>query len=151
MLIDSRASTNFISRTVAEALELKVTETKSFVVEVGNRQQVKSKGRCKEVELWIDKLNITQDYFLFDLGSVDVVLGLEWLETLGDIQANFKTLMLKFEIEGQTRVVQGDPSLSRTVASLKTLFKALQKDGEGYYVDLNELTTKDDQENLDLQ
>ncbi|PHU30335.1 hypothetical protein BC332_02428 [Capsicum chinense] len=84
-------------------------------------------------------------------GNADVVLVLERLKTLGDIQANFKMLTLKFEIGGQTRVIHGDPSLSRSVASLKILFKALQKDGKGYYVDLNELTTKEDQENLDLQ
>lgn len=83
MLIDSGVSTNFISRTIAEELRLKKTETKSFVVEVGNGRQVKSKRRCKEVELWIDKLRITQDYLLFNLGSVYVVLGLEWLESLG--------------------------------------------------------------------
>lgn len=41
--------------------------------------------------------------------------------------------------------------MSKSVASLKTQFKALQKDGEGYYVDLNELTTREEQENLDLQ
>ncbi|XP_060192625.1 uncharacterized protein LOC132622108 [Lycium barbarum] len=87
VLIDSGASTNFISRTVAEELDLKQTETKPFVVEVENGQQVKSRGSCKGVELWIDTVRITQDYFLFNLGSADVVLGLEWLETLRDIQA----------------------------------------------------------------
>nr|XP_016495663.1 PREDICTED: uncharacterized protein LOC107814725 isoform X3 [Nicotiana tabacum] len=151
VLIDSGASTNFISCTVAEALRLKQTETKPFLVEVGNGQHVKSMGSCKEVELWIDEMRLIQDYFLFDLGSADVVLGIEWLETLGDIQANFKTLTLKFEIEGQTRVVRSDPSLCKSVASLKNLFKALQKDAEGYYVDLNELTVREEQENLDLQ
>lgn len=69
---------------------------------------------------------------------------------LGDIRANFRTLTLKFEVGGQTQVVRGDPSLSKSVALLKTLFKALQGDGEGYYVDLNELTSREEQENLDL-
>lgn len=59
VLIDSGASTNSISRAVAEELSLKQTETKPFVMEVGNGQQIKSRGRCKEVELWIDKLQIT--------------------------------------------------------------------------------------------
>nr|XP_009769552.1 PREDICTED: uncharacterized protein LOC104220387 [Nicotiana sylvestris] len=58
VLIDSGASTNFISRTVAEALRLKQTETKPFLVEVGNGQHVKSMGSCKEVELWIDEYMI---------------------------------------------------------------------------------------------
>ncbi|KAK8559995.1 hypothetical protein V6N12_012804 [Hibiscus sabdariffa] len=80
-------------------------------------------------------LKIIQDYFLFNLGSADVILGLEWLETLGDIQANFKTLTLKFKVQGQTKVIRGDRSLSKSVVSLKTLFKALQEDGEGTIVD----------------
>ena len=39
LLIDSGASTNFISHTVNEELGKKQTETKSYVVEVGNKQQ----------------------------------------------------------------------------------------------------------------
>jgi len=67
VLIDRGASANFISCNVAEELGLKQTETKSFVVEVVNRQQVNSRGSCKAMELWIDKLCIAQDYFLFNL------------------------------------------------------------------------------------
>lgn len=96
------------------------------------------------------------DYFLFNLGNFDIVLRLKWLETLGDIQANFKTLTPKSEMGvlvggEQTQVVRGGPSLSKLVASLKTLFQALQTNGEGHYVDLNELSTREEQENLDLQ
>lgn len=69
---------------------------------------------------------------------------------LGDIQVNFRTLTLKFKVGRQTQVVRGDPSLSKLVASFKTLFKALQGDGEGYYVDLNELTAGEEQGNVDL-
>lgn len=36
--------------------------------------------------------------FLFNLGNFDIVLRLKWLETLGDIQANFKTLTPKSEM-----------------------------------------------------
>lgn len=72
-------------------------------------------------------------------------------ENFRDIQANFRTQNLKFEVGGQTQVVRGDPSLSKSVASLKTLFKALQGDGEGYYVDLNELTAGEEQGNMDVQ
>lgn len=79
------------------------------------------------------------------------MFGLEWLETLRDIQVNFKTLTLKFEIERQTHVVRGDPSLSKSSTSLKTLFKALQTDKEGYYLDLNELIAREEQENVNLQ
>ena len=70
-----------INSGASKAFSLKQTETKPFLVEVGNNQKVKCRGRCKEVELCIDKLWIKKDYLLFNLGSADVVLGLEWLET----------------------------------------------------------------------
>jgi len=28
------------------------------------------------------------EFFLFELGGVDVILGVAWLETLGDVKAN---------------------------------------------------------------
>ncbi|KAK9033096.1 hypothetical protein V6N11_018134 [Hibiscus sabdariffa] len=48
VLIDNGASTNFISRSVDEALKLKQTKTTRFVVEVGTGQRVKSMGSCKQ-------------------------------------------------------------------------------------------------------
>lgn len=51
---------------------------------------------------------------------------------------------------GQTQVVRANLSLSKLLASLNILFKGLQIDREGYYVDLNELSTKEEQENSDL-
>lgn len=49
------------------------------------------------------------------LGSTDAILGIKWLQTLGDMSVNWKELTMSFG-EGQDPItIKGDPSLSRTL------------------------------------
>lgn len=36
------------------------------------------------------------DALVFELGGVDLVLGVSWLATLGEVQVNWKTLTMQF-------------------------------------------------------
>jgi hypothetical protein len=39
--------------------------------------------------------------FAIDMGDCDIVLGADWLRTLGPILMEFKNLIMQFEQEGQ--------------------------------------------------
>lgn len=41
----------------------------------------------------------------------DMVLGMDWLIKLGNIEANFDELCLKWKLGGQKYRIQGDPAL----------------------------------------
>ncbi|KAF2300154.1 hypothetical protein GH714_009962 [Hevea brasiliensis] len=58
-------------------------------------------------------------------GGVDFILGVAWLETLGEIHANWRQMTLKFQMGNRTVILQGDPSLSRTPVSLRALRKTV--------------------------
>ena len=45
--------------------------------------------------------------FLISLGSCDVVLGIQWLSTLGTIKWNFKHLTMEFKFQGQNHILRG--------------------------------------------
>ena len=90
VLIDSRASHNFICPKLVQMAGLKILQTSDFVVKVGNGQQVNSQGRCEEVAVQFPSLLVTQDFYLFPLEGLELVLGLAWLDTLGDVIANFR-------------------------------------------------------------
>lgn len=60
-----------------------------------------------------------QDFLLLDLGSADVILGMQWLESLGGMQVSWKLLTMRFRVGGVSVVLHGDPSLDTSLVSLK--------------------------------
>lgn len=56
------------------------------------------------------------DAYLLPLGSCDMVLGIQWLETLGVIKWDFKQLRMEFNYQGKRHVLIGS-----TTVQLKTI------------------------------
>ncbi|KAI5387964.1 hypothetical protein KIW84_073887 [Lathyrus oleraceus] len=106
-LIDSGATSNFIDSKLVTELKLKVVDTPVYVIEVGNGER---------------------------LGGSDMVLGMDWLASLGNIEANFGELCLKWKQGRQKYNIQGDPALCTRQASWKAMLKALTDEGMGFYL-----------------
>jgi hypothetical protein len=132
VLVDCGASHNFISSRLVKDMGLALQATTSFTVEVGDGRKIPCEGVCQQLVLNIQGLYIQQDFYIFELGNVDIVLGMEWLAQLGEIRANFGDLILKVPTQTGVHVLKGDPTLSRAVVSLKSMYKALQAAGEAY-------------------
>ena len=81
---------NFISAVVVKQQQIPVTTTKPYTVEVGDGRKIRCEGVCNNVKLQIQGVKIQQDLFVFEMTGVDVVLGMEWLASLGEIRANFR-------------------------------------------------------------
>lgn len=60
---------------------------------------------------------------MFDLGEVDVILGIAWLVMLGEVKVNWRTLNMKFAHQGQDIRIKGDPNLEKSIISVKKLLK----------------------------
>ncbi|WVY93416.1 hypothetical protein V8G54_032504 [Vigna mungo] len=73
---------------------------------------------------------------------------MDWLTDLGDIEANFRNMIIKWGDEGGKKVLKGDPSLSKAQASWKSMIKALHDEGVGYYIAYQQL--EDTEENQQL-
>lgn len=132
-LVDCGASNNFISQQLVRELKLQVQDTPEFTVEMGNGDRERNKGVCKDLKVQIQGIGIQQNFFNLELRGTNLVLGMDWLASLGNIEANFKNLTIQWEVEGKKLKLQGDPSLSRTQASWKAMMKALHNEGEGFY------------------
>lgn len=123
MLVDSGASHNFVSSKLVQQLQLPVSETPAFRVKLGDGYHISSIGMCKNLNLQLSQLLIEMDFYSFPLGGVDVILGMSWLETLGDLQANWKEMTIKFQVGKQQICLEGDSSFSREVVSIRSLRK----------------------------
>ncbi|KAD5961022.1 hypothetical protein E3N88_12495 [Mikania micrantha] len=55
----------------------------------------------------VSSLTITQDFYPFSIGGVDVVLGIQWLSSLNTVQANWNDMFLIFSIDGKQYKLQG--------------------------------------------
>lgn len=43
---------------------------------------------CRDVRLKLLDIEVAQEFFVFQLGNVNVILGVDWLSTLGEIRNN---------------------------------------------------------------
>ncbi|GJR66458.1 putative mitochondrial protein [Tanacetum coccineum] len=85
---DCGATYNFIAQGLLDQLGLEDTGSKIVGVILGNGKVEKSQGICKGVLVTFPKMQINEDFFPFELGSTDMILGIKWLETLGDMSVN---------------------------------------------------------------
>ena len=96
VLLDSGSSHNFIHIGMVKKLGWKLDHSFNCDVMIADGGQIQSKGCCAEIPLAIGNYGYTSDMFALPLGGCDVVLGVQWLRTLGPILWDFEKLTMKF-------------------------------------------------------
>nr|XP_043616078.1 uncharacterized protein LOC122587997 [Erigeron canadensis] len=147
VLIDNGATHNFVSWELVDKIGLVLLGSNLVGVKMGNGIIERSQGICKGVHISLPDIQVVDDFLPLELGGTDVILGMKWLETLGEMTVNWKELTMEF-YEGDRRVfLKGDPSLCRTLVSLKSIIRSLQHVKNGYFVELKQM----EEENLTMQ
>ena len=99
-LIDCGATHNFISTRLVQKLGLPLEAIVGYGVLMGMGSIVKGEGICCGVVLTLQSIEMMADFLFLDLGSADVILGMQWLESLGGMQVNWKLLTMRFQGRG---------------------------------------------------
>ena len=73
---------------------------------------------------------------------MDVILGMQWLYSLGVTEMDWKIFTMTFFHENRKEIVKGDPSLTKTQVSLKSLNKSWTDSGQGYLVECRALEAR---------
>uniref|UniRef100_A0A803QCP9 Ty3-gypsy retrotransposon protein n=1 Tax=Cannabis sativa TaxID=3483 RepID=A0A803QCP9_CANSA len=126
ILINSKATHNFISKSLVTKLHIPIVETKANEVTMGNGDSMKCEGICKNLNIHFQRVDIWDDFLPLPLGSADIILGLQWLTTLGMTKTNLTEQTMEFQLGEQSVTIRGNSSLNRSLASLKTMAKTLQ-------------------------
>ncbi|RRT44631.1 hypothetical protein B296_00008250 [Ensete ventricosum] len=95
ILIGAGSTHNFMSSKVAAHLMLKKEDYSGFEVKVANSQILKCNQKCPRVKLILQEQDIVADFFLLPLDSFDIMLGNDWLSTIGDI-ASYQGLQFRY-------------------------------------------------------
>lgn len=149
ILIDCGATHNFIAHSLSEELKLPCSETTSYGVIMGTRLAVKGKGICCGVVLELPKLTVKEDFLPLELGSLDVVLGMQWLKRMGTMKVDWLALLMTFKKDRWKIQLKGDPSLTQKEVTFKRLSRTWESDDQGFLIELRVMTTMEtEQENI---
>ncbi|GJX58361.1 retrotransposon-related protein [Tanacetum coccineum] len=107
ILVDSGSTHNFVDVRSAKRLGCKIRPTAPLLVSVANGQDIVSSYECKPFNWSIQGQDYSCDAMLLPLGGCEMVLGVQWLATLGDIKWNFKNLTMEFELFGKRILLRG--------------------------------------------
>ena len=103
---------------------------------MGNGDEIRASGVCRDLCLQLAEINVVIDLFPLKLGAFDVVLGFQWLATLGDLLMNWGNLCLQVTLEGAKVKIHGDPTLSKSQVSLHSLVRTLKRERHGVLLEL---------------
>ncbi|TYK28591.1 gypsy/ty3 element polyprotein [Cucumis melo var. makuwa] len=102
ILIDCGATHNFVSEKLVKKLILPIKETSHYGVILGSGAAIQGKGICEKLEVQLNNWKIIEDFLPLDLGGVDVILGMQWLFSLGVTTVDWKNLSLTFSVDGKS-------------------------------------------------
>uniref|UniRef100_A0A2N9J2Z8 Reverse transcriptase n=2 Tax=Fagus sylvatica TaxID=28930 RepID=A0A2N9J2Z8_FAGSY len=107
ILLDTGSTHNFLDWNLAKSLKLAIDTTKTFKVKVANGAIVNTKGEVKNLLVETQGHQFHIDFSLLELGGEGVVLGTQWLRTLGVISWDFEKLSMGFIHQGKQVWLQG--------------------------------------------
>ena len=126
VLIDSGSTHNFISERMANLLRLPVVPTQPFTVRVANGENLKCQERFEEVQIDLHGTIFLLTLYSLPLTGLDVVLGIQWLETLGSVVCDWRKLTMKFRWKNQTKKLVGIDGKNIQAASIEEITKGIR-------------------------
>ena len=107
VLIDGGSTHNFIDQHTASRFGLSIVRDKKLQVVVANKEMIECTGQCQGLTLIIQGTPITADYYVLPVAACQAVLGVQWLETLGPIEMDYKRLTMSFRVKEKTHTLHG--------------------------------------------
>jgi hypothetical protein len=93
-LVNSGSTHSFITESVARRIGLASEPRPGLTVGVANGDRVPCSDICSGVDMVIGGQSFLMDFYIIPLDGYDVVLGCEWLRTLGPIVWDFAKLSM---------------------------------------------------------
>ncbi|TYK02775.1 Transposon Ty3-I Gag-Pol polyprotein [Cucumis melo var. makuwa] len=135
ILIDCGATHNFVSEKLVKKLLIPIKEIAHYGVILGSGAAVQGKGICEKLEIRMKNWIVKEDFLPLELSGVDIILGMQWLHSLGVTTVDWKNLLLTFSVEGKSIKIQGDLSLTKARVSLRNMIKAWEERDEGFLIE----------------
>jgi hypothetical protein len=122
VLIDGGASHNLIDAALLKRRHIPTVDFEGFKVEVAGGSTIPCNRYIPGMKLTLGRHVLFQDVYVMDIPDTNIILGVQWLSTLGTITTNYKTMEISFVEEGGRKVVlRGMTGNSTTVVMAKRM------------------------------
>eukprot|EP00253_Pinus_taeda_P017771 PITA_17771 len=139
VLIDSGSTHNFIHQKVAEIVHCFVRAVSNFPVQIADGGTMKCEGRCENVKLQMGDYQLKTHMFAIHMGGCDIVLGAEWLRTLGPITMDFQELYMSFKQKNHTHTLRGLQARAPSIIISHRMEKLLKRGNHGVVAQFNSI------------
>jgi len=89
VLIDINNTHNFTHHHIAQARHCYIYGVNNFQIMIVNGVPMKYGNECENVKLQMGDYSLKTRMFAIGMGGCDIVLGVEWLRTLGPMTMDF--------------------------------------------------------------
>ena len=83
ILIDTNSTHNFLDVGLCLSLKLAIDPALAFDVKIANGATMRTLGACQDLQVQVQGHDFCTDLNVLHLGGCDLVLGTQWLKTLG--------------------------------------------------------------------
>ena len=108
LLVDGGSTHNFIQQHLVSQLGLACCATQPLKVMVGNGQQLECQWLCEAISIELQTISVTVDLYVLPIVDANVIIGVQWLKSLGPMLTNYAELTMQFFYNGALVELRGD-------------------------------------------
>ncbi|KAD7477046.1 hypothetical protein E3N88_00182 [Mikania micrantha] len=120
LLVDSGATHNFISQWLVSALAIPSVSVDGIKTRLGDGHVVVVTTQCQQLSIQVGPCTFVINVLIFDTGSLDLILGMDWLQSLGHVTHDWINAWMQFSFHDSPVVLQGSCKEKNSKASLQT-------------------------------
>lgn len=79
---------------------------------MANKERIECAGLCCGLMMIIQRCPVVADYYVLPVAAFPLVLGVQWLATLGPIKIDYAQLTMTFNIHGTPYIFRGCANLN---------------------------------------
>ncbi|ESQ30824.1 hypothetical protein EUTSA_v10012141mg [Eutrema salsugineum] len=122
-LVDSGSTHNFISEKAARRLNLSVTPISPFSVRVADGKPLICRHRFEAVSIQMGGATFTVTLYALPLVGLDLVMGIQWLQSLGPTLCDWRAQTMRFHWTGQEITLKGIQALGLRPTTQESMSK----------------------------
>ncbi|KAF7153404.1 hypothetical protein RHSIM_Rhsim01G0083200 [Rhododendron simsii] len=126
------ALTTFLDLGIAKRAGVCIQHTNPLTIVVADGTKIYSKALVKELQWALQGMNFSFEVRLLPLGGCDMVLGVQWLSTLGPVLWDIKNLQM--QLAGKELILTGNTTTDFQIVDAKKMQHLLNNKSSGMLV-----------------